>query len=54
MRIYIANDGYTLRKIANQNQIEVAELLALNPTIEDPDQNIGGKPVRLPSLAAQA
>ena len=52
MRIYIANDGYTLRKIANQNQIEVAELLALNPTIEDPDQNIGGKPVRLPSLAA--
>ena len=52
MRIYIANDGYTLRKIANQNQIEVTELLALNPTIEDPDQNIGGKPVRLPSLAA--
>ena len=51
MRIYIANDGYTLRKIANQNQIEVAELLALNPIIEDPDQNIGGKPVRLPSLA---
>lgn len=51
MRIYIANDGYTLRKIANQNQIEVAELLALNPIIEDPDKNIGGKPVRLPSLA---
>ncbi|MDQ0903583.1 MULTISPECIES: GMC oxidoreductase [unclassified Paenibacillus] len=50
MRIYIANDGYTLRKIANQHQIPVTELMALNPNIEKPDQNISGKPVRLPSL----
>ncbi|WP_373228586.1 GMC oxidoreductase [Cohnella sp.] len=51
MRIYIANDGYTLRKIANQQQIEVAELLSLNPNFGDPDRNIGGEQVRLPSLA---
>lgn len=51
MRVYLANDGNTLRKIAIQNLIEVAELLALNPNIEDPDRNIGGIQVRLPSLA---
>lgn len=51
MRVYLANDGNTLRKIAVQNLIEVAELLALNPNIEDPDRNIGGIQVRLPSLA---
>lgn len=50
MRIYIANDGNTLRKIASQYEIPVTDLMALNPYIEEPDRNIGGKPVRLPSL----
>lgn len=50
IRIYIANDGHSLRYIAGQNQIDVAELLSLNPNIEDPDQNIGGIPLKLPPL----
>lgn len=50
IRIYIANDGHSLRYIAGQNQIDVAELLSLNPNIEDPDQNIGGIALKLPPL----
>ncbi len=51
MRVYIANDGNTLRTIANQYELEIIELLALNPNIADPDRNVGGEQVRLPSLA---
>lgn len=51
MRISIASNGYTLRRMADQHQIEIAELLSLNPNIEDPDRDIGGNPVRLPSIA---
>lgn len=50
IRIYIANDGHSLRYIAGQNQIDVAELLSLNPNIENPDQNIGGIALKLPPL----
>lgn len=50
IRIYIANHGHTLRYIAGQNQIDVTELLSLNPNIQDPDQNIGGIPLKLPPL----
>lgn len=49
MRIHIANDGYTLRIIASKHQIPVAELMVLNSDIADPDRNVGGKPVRLPT-----
>lgn len=52
MRIHVANDGSTLRKMASQYQIPVTELMALNPNIAEPDRNIGGTPVRLPSLNA--
>ncbi|MGM0883918.1 MAG: GMC oxidoreductase [Bacillota bacterium] len=37
-----------MRYIAGQNQIDVTELLSLNPNIQDPDQNIGGIPLKLP------
>lgn len=51
MRISIAKDGCTLREIADQQQIDVAVLLTMNPNVGDADQNIGGKQVRMPSLA---
>ncbi|WP_245976563.1 GMC oxidoreductase [Paenibacillus prosopidis] len=39
-----------MRYIAGQNQVDVTELLSLNPNIQDPDQNIGGIPLKLPPL----
>lgn len=48
VRIYVANAGDTLYKIANQNQIDIAELLSLNSYITDPNQSLAGRQVRLP------
>ncbi|XEC92966.1 GMC oxidoreductase [Paenibacillus tarimensis] len=48
MRIFIAGNGDSLRIIASRIQVDVAELQALNPGIDDPGKNIEGKPVRLP------
>ncbi|WP_410514592.1 GMC oxidoreductase [Paenibacillus sp. BR2-3] len=50
MRIYIANEGDTLHKIANRNQIDIAELLSLNLHIADPNRSIAGKQVKLPAI----
>lgn len=50
MRVCIAGDGYSLRRIASEYRISITRLMALNPNLDEPDQNIGGKPVRLPSI----
>lgn len=39
MRIYVTYEGDTLYKIADRNQIDIAELLSLNPHIADPNRN---------------
>ncbi|CAM3992080.1 GMC oxidoreductase [Paenibacillus alkaliterrae] len=49
MRIYIADDGDTLRTIAQKNDVEIRQLISLNPFIPSIDLNIAGKSVKLPS-----
>lgn len=49
MRIYIANNGETLRQIAKQFQMGLEQLLIQNPSITDPDRNVERLQVRLPS-----
>lgn len=49
MKVWVAHENDTLRIIADKNHLQLEGLIALNPCIE-PDQNIAGKPVYLPSL----
>lgn len=51
MRIYIANDGETLRAISKKTDVELEEILLLNPNIADPDLNIKDLQVKLSSEA---
>ncbi len=51
MRIYVAYEGDTLYKIADRNQIDIAELLSLNPHIADPNRIIAGTQIRLPPIS---
>ena len=51
MKVWVAHEKDTLRTIADKNHLQLEELIALNPCIESPDQNIAGKPVYLPSLS---
>jgi hypothetical protein len=49
MRIYIAHDDDTLRTISKKNNVELMPLLSLNSHITDPDLNIAGRQVKLPT-----
>ena len=51
LRIYIADDGDTLTKIAKTMQVDLKELLFLNPHITSPELHIAGGQVNLPTLA---
>ncbi|WP_373460189.1 GMC oxidoreductase [Paenibacillus sp. V4I7] len=48
LKIWVARNNDTLRIIADQKRVSIDELLSLNPSIENPDQNIAGKLVNLP------
>lgn len=52
VKIYIPSDGESLKKISIMKNIQMDELLKLNPQITDPDMNIMDRPVRLPPDAA--
>lgn len=49
LKLWIAGDGDTLRKIADKANVRIEDLIALNPYISAPDLNISGRPVKLPS-----
>lgn len=49
MKIWVSNKHETLRAIAIKNRLSVEELVLLNPHIENPDLDITGKSVYLPS-----
>ena len=49
MKIWVSNKHETLRVIAIKNRLSVEELVLLNPHIENPDLDITGKTVYLPS-----
>jgi choline dehydrogenase-like flavoprotein len=49
LRLYVADSGDTLRKIAVNHHIHIDELIFLNPHITGPDLNIAGRQVKLPS-----
>ncbi len=49
MKIWVSNKHETLRAIAIKNRLSVEELFVLNPHIENPDLDITGKSVYLPS-----
>ncbi|CAM4385529.1 GMC oxidoreductase [Paenibacillus alkaliterrae] len=49
IRIYIANDGDSLRSIADKSGIKINEILLLNPDIPSPDLGVAGKAIKLPS-----
>jgi choline dehydrogenase-like flavoprotein len=51
MKVWVAHENDTLRTIAEKNHLPLEKLIALNPCMENPDQNIAGKPVYLPSLS---
>ncbi len=51
MKVWVAHDKDTLRTIADKNNLQLEELIALNPCIESPDDIIAGKPVYLLSLS---
>lgn len=48
MKIRVSNGHETLRTIANSNRLSIEDLIALNPHIAHPDQNIPDKLVYLP------
>lgn len=52
MRIYIANDGDTLRTISLKKNVELKELTSLNLHIASSDQIISGGQVILPDIIA--
>ncbi|CAM4200865.1 GMC oxidoreductase [Paenibacillus alkaliterrae] len=51
MKIYVADDGDTLRTIAKKNGVQVLDLIFINPHIASPDQNIAGRQVIFPASA---
>ena len=48
MKVWVAHEKDTLRTIADKNHLQLEALIALNPSIKSPDQNIAGKPIYLP------
>ncbi|MGM0874774.1 MAG: GMC oxidoreductase [Bacillota bacterium] len=48
MRIYIADDGETLKDIACIQNFKIEELISLNPHVSSPYGNIAGRHVNLP------
>jgi hypothetical protein len=48
MRLYIANDGETLKYIACLQNVSLEELIPLNPHVANPNINISGCAVKLP------
>lgn len=52
MRIYVANDNDTLRKIAVKYNVDLKSILDRNPQITDPDENIPGIPLNIPPQAS--
>ena len=48
MRIYIAKDGETLRKISYLQNAPLDELILLNPLVTSPEINVSGSPIHLP------
>lgn len=50
--IYRVRSGDTLSHIAIRNQLSVAELLALNPQIDNPDRIVIDQPINVPSRSA--
>ncbi len=51
MRYYLANDGETLKHIASSQHVPLEKLISLNPHVANPDTNISGCAVQLPSLS---
>ncbi|CAM4138413.1 GMC oxidoreductase [Paenibacillus alkaliterrae] len=51
LKIYIADDGDTLRTISRKNGAELEDLLSLNPHIARPDLVITGNQVKLPDAS---
>lgn len=54
MKLYIADNGDTLRLIARKNRSSLQKLLSLNPHIPHPDLKISGLTVRMPLLSQAA
>lgn len=50
LKIWVARNNDTLRIIADQKCISTDDLIKSNPSIENPDQNIAGRLVNLPSF----
>ncbi|MDQ8738458.1 LysM domain-containing protein [Paenibacillus sp. LHD-38] len=48
MRIHIADEGETLRTIAQKKGVEIGQLISLNPFIPSINLNIAGIQVRMP------
>jgi LysM repeat protein len=49
IRIYIADNGDTLRSIAKKEDVDIVEIISLNPDITSPDLSIVGRAIKLPS-----
>ncbi|MGM0874742.1 MAG: GMC oxidoreductase [Bacillota bacterium] len=49
IRIYIADNGDTLRTIAKKEDVDIVEIFSLNPDITSPDLSIVGRAIKLPS-----
>lgn len=52
--IYRVRSGDTLSHIATRNQLTVAELLALNPQIDNPDRIVIDQPINVPSSSTNS
>ncbi|WP_227522061.1 GMC oxidoreductase [Bacillus solitudinis] len=50
MRIYIADDGETLKDIACKQNLTLEQLISLNPQVPNPSSNISGRQVKLPPV----
>lgn len=51
MKIYVADNGDTLRKISLKKDVKIEDLIAFNPHIASPDLDITGIHVKLPNLS---
>lgn len=47
MKIYIADENDTLRKIARKTACPLEQLFLFNPGIQDPDLNLAGRNIHL-------
>ncbi|MGM0875940.1 MAG: GMC oxidoreductase [Bacillota bacterium] len=50
LRIYVAGEGDTLRKVSLKTDINIDELISLNPHIASPNLDITGVHIKLPDL----